>query len=97
MITVELFLLPGHPPSAEAEAVVDHFFAKDRGVIVNKMKLGTRFALRSTMRTKKIHNLPALEVPGPTVLRKRKRLMLTGIQAIKDWCQKEAAGGQSKR
>ncbi len=94
MIICELYLLAGHPPSIGAASSVEFFMKSKAGYIVNTTTVDDTLKLKHVMSNKKIRDLPALDVPGPVVRRKKTREIIIGEYAIREWCAKEAQHGE---
>lgn len=87
MITVDLYLLNGHAPSANVGRIVDLYLGSCPGVIVRKMTIKSRGHLLEAMGKHKVPSVPSLEVPGEVVHGKKSRAFLTDAEDIEKWCR----------
>jgi hypothetical protein len=87
VLTVELYLLNGHTPSANVGRIVDLYLKSCPGVVLRRNVIKSRQELQEVMGKRKVKDVPALDVPGEFVHGKRKRLLLTDAEEIEKWCK----------
>ena len=87
MITVDVYLLNGHAPSANIGRLVDLYLETCPGIILRKTTVQSRAQLMEAMGKRKLPTIPCIEVPGEIVHGKRKREFLTSEEDIEKWCR----------
>jgi hypothetical protein len=87
MITVDLYVLNGHAPSANIGRIVDLYLGSCPGVILRKTTVNSRAELMDVMGRRKVPAVPSLEVPGDLVHGRKQRKFISDQKDIEDWCR----------
>jgi hypothetical protein len=87
VITVDVYLLNGHAPSANVGRLVDLYLRSCPGVIVRKTLIQSREDLMRSMSKDRVEHVPCIEVPGEVVAKRKKRRFISDEKEIEQWCK----------